>query len=88
MQLTARHHEYWKKNLNITAILMVIWFVATFVMGYYARDLSFDFFGWPFSFYMAAQGSKPCARACSRRRVAISSASNSIVSMHVSQIRN
>ena len=57
MQLTARHHEYWKKNLNITAILMVIWFVATFVMGYYARDLSFDFFGWPFSFYMAAQGS-------------------------------
>ena len=57
MQLTARHHEYWKKNLNITAILMVIWFLATFVMGYYARDLSFDFFGWPFSFYMAAQGS-------------------------------
>ena len=57
MQLTARHHEYWKKTLNITAILMVIWFVATFVMGYYARDLSFDFFGWPFSFYMAAQGS-------------------------------
>ena len=57
MQLTARHHESWKKNLNITAILMVIWFVATFVMGYYARDLSFDFFGWPFSFYMAAQGS-------------------------------
>ena len=57
MQLTARHHEYWKKNLNITTILMVIWFLATFVMGYYARDLSFDFFGWPFSFYMAAQGS-------------------------------
>ena len=51
MQLTARHHEYWKKNLNITTILMVIWFLATFVMGYYARDLSFDFFGWPFSFW-------------------------------------
>jgi putative solute:sodium symporter small subunit len=57
MQLTAKHQEYWKKTLNITAILMVVWFVATFVMGYYARDLSFDFFGWPFSFYMAAQGS-------------------------------
>ena len=25
--------------------------------GYYARDLSFNFFGWPFAFYMAAQGS-------------------------------
>ena len=57
MQLTARHQEYWKKTLNITAILMVVWFVATFVLGSYARDLNFDFFGWPFSFYMAAQGS-------------------------------
>jgi putative solute:sodium symporter small subunit len=57
MQLTARHQEYWKKNLTITGILLAIWFIATFVMGYYARDLNFDFFGWPFSFYMAAQGS-------------------------------
>ena len=57
MQLTERHQEYWRKNLSITAVLLAIWFIATFVMGYYARDLSFDFFGWPFSFYMAAQGS-------------------------------
>ena len=57
MQLTAKHHEYWRKNLNITAILMVVWFVVTFVIGYYARELSFNFFGWPFSFYMGAQGS-------------------------------
>jgi putative solute:sodium symporter small subunit len=57
MALTARHQEYWKKNLTITGILLAVWFVATFVMGYYARELNFDFFGWPFSFYMAAQGS-------------------------------
>jgi putative solute:sodium symporter small subunit len=57
MQLTERHQEYWRKNLNITAVLLAVWFIVTFVMGYYARDLSFDFFGWPFSFYMAAQGS-------------------------------
>jgi putative solute:sodium symporter small subunit len=57
MQLTERHQEYWRKNLTITGVLLAIWFIATFVMGYYARDLSFDFFGWPFSFYMAAQGS-------------------------------
>jgi putative solute:sodium symporter small subunit len=57
MQLTARHQEYWKKTLRITAILMVIWFVVTYVVGYYARELNFDFFGWPFSFYMGAQGS-------------------------------
>jgi putative solute:sodium symporter small subunit len=52
-----KHLEYWSKNLNITGILLVIWFVVTFVMGYFARDLSFNFFGWPFAFYMGAQGS-------------------------------
>ncbi len=57
MQLTDRHREYWSKNLRITAVLLAIWFVVTFVLGYFARDLSFNFFGWPFSFYMAAQGS-------------------------------
>jgi putative solute:sodium symporter small subunit len=43
--------------LRITAILLSIWFVVTFVMAFFARDLNFNFFGWPFSFYMAAQGS-------------------------------
>ncbi len=56
MQLTDKHRRYWRKNLNITAILLVIWFVVTFVVSYYARELSFNFFGWPFSFWMGAQG--------------------------------
>ncbi|MBI4968254.1 MAG: DUF4212 domain-containing protein [Rhodospirillales bacterium] len=57
MEASEKRKEYWKKNLTITAILMVIWFVITYVIGYYARDLSFNFFGWPFAFYMGAQGS-------------------------------
>ena len=57
MQLTEKHRTYWKKNLNVTAILLAIWFVVTFVVSYFARDLSFNFFGWPFSFWMGAQGS-------------------------------
>jgi putative solute:sodium symporter small subunit len=56
MQLSAKHHEYWRKTLNITAVLLVIWFVVTFVVGYFARDLSFNFFGWPFAFWVGAQG--------------------------------
>jgi putative solute:sodium symporter small subunit len=56
MQLTERHREYWRKNLTVTAILLAIWFVVTFVVGYYARQLSFNFFGWPFAFWMGAQG--------------------------------
>ena len=57
MQLTQRHEEYWSRNLRITAILLAIWFVVTFVVSFFARDLNFNFFGWPFSFYMGAQGS-------------------------------
>jgi putative solute:sodium symporter small subunit len=56
MQLSETHRHYWRKNLNITAILLAIWFVVTFVVSYFARDLSFNFFGWPFSFWMGAQG--------------------------------
>ena len=56
MQLSERHREYWSKTLRITGILLAIWFFVTFVIGYFARDLDFTFFGWPFSFWVAAQG--------------------------------
>jgi putative solute:sodium symporter small subunit len=57
MQVSENHQAYWRKNLRITSILLAIWFVVTYLMAFFARDLSFNFFGWPFSFYMAAQGS-------------------------------
>ncbi|MCU0814279.1 MAG: DUF4212 domain-containing protein [Burkholderiaceae bacterium] len=56
MQMTEKHRQYWSKNLRITSILMAIWFVVTFVVGFFARDLNFNFFGWPFSFWVGAQG--------------------------------
>lgn len=58
IQLTDKHREYWRKNLVVTTILLVIWFVVTFVIGYYAIPLSeVTFMGWPIPFYMGAQGS-------------------------------
>ena len=58
MQLTEKHREYWHRNLVITTILMVVWFIATFVVGWYARELnSISFLGFPLGFYMSAQGS-------------------------------
>lgn len=58
MQLTERHKEYWRKNLTITAILLFVWFVVTYVEAWYARELNqFTFLGFPFGFYMSAQGS-------------------------------
>ena len=56
MDLTERHRQHWRKNLRITGLLLLIWFVVTFVTAYFARELSFTFFGWPFSFWVAAQG--------------------------------
>ncbi len=56
MELTAKHQEYWRKNLTVTLTLLAIWAVVTFVIGYYARDLSFNFFGWPFAFWVGGQG--------------------------------
>ncbi len=56
MQLTAKHQEYWRKNLRITALLLGLWFFVTFVLMFFARSLTFSFFGWPFSFWAAAQG--------------------------------
>ncbi|MGQ0509470.1 MAG: DUF4212 domain-containing protein [Betaproteobacteria bacterium] len=58
MELTDKHKEYWRKNLVITGILLAIWFVVTFVEAWYARELNgITFFGFPFGFYMSAQGS-------------------------------
>ena len=58
MQLTEKHKEYWRKNLTITAILLFAWFVLTFVIGFFARELhNITILGFPFSFYMGAQGS-------------------------------
>jgi len=58
MQLTERHREYWRKNVRLTAILLAIWFVVTFVVSFYARELNaITMFGWPLGFYMGAQGS-------------------------------
>ena len=56
MELSEKHRDYWRRNVRITGILLLIWTIVTFVVGWYARDLSFNFFGWPFSFWMGGQG--------------------------------
>ena len=54
---SAIRRRYWFANLRVTSFLLLVWFVVTFGVSYWARELSFRFFGWPFSFWMAAQGS-------------------------------
>jgi len=41
----------------LTGALLAIWFVATFAVGWFARDLqSLTILGFPLPFYMGAQG--------------------------------
>lgn len=57
MPLTEKHRAYWRRTLRVTSILLAIWFVATFVVAFFARELNqLDFIG-PLGFYMGAQGS-------------------------------
>jgi len=53
---TAARRRHWRRTRALTAALLAAWFVVGFVAAWFARDLDFDFFGWPFSFWAAAQG--------------------------------
>lgn len=48
--------RYWRRNVWLIVLLLVVWAALTFIPSYFARRLSFDFIGWPFSFWMAAYG--------------------------------
>lgn len=48
---------YWRRTKRLTLSLLGIWFLVTFVAIFFARQLDrVTLFGWPLSFYMAAQG--------------------------------
>ena len=56
MRFNGKHRRYWRKNQIVIAVLLLIWFAVTFGASYFARSLSFNFFGWPFSFWLGTQG--------------------------------
>ncbi|WP_282340612.1 MULTISPECIES: DUF4212 domain-containing protein [Pseudomonas] len=49
---------YWKENLRWMLILLVIWFVVSFLFGVLMVDAlnAFSFFGFPLGFWFAQQG--------------------------------
>ena len=51
--------QYWHYNIILTTVLLVIWFVVTYIIsGLMAGWLNqFTFIGFPLGYYMAAQGS-------------------------------
>jgi putative solute:sodium symporter small subunit len=48
---------HWQRTRRLTGVLLAIWFSVTFGVIFFARELShLSLFGWPISYYMAAQG--------------------------------
>jgi len=54
-----QRQEYWRYNVRLTTVLLVIWFVVTYIIsGLMAGWLNqFTVLGFPLGYYMAAQGS-------------------------------
>jgi putative solute:sodium symporter small subunit len=55
----GQKQAYWNYNIRLTSLLLVIWFVVTYIIsGVMAGWLNhFSFLGFPLGYYMAAQGS-------------------------------
>jgi putative solute:sodium symporter small subunit len=56
MKLDERARHRWGQSQRATTLLLLVWFVVTFGVVFFARELSMTVFGWPFSFWVAAQG--------------------------------
>jgi putative solute:sodium symporter small subunit len=54
--------DYWKENIRLVFILLIIWFLVSFGMSIFFVDTldEFRFFGFKFGFWMAQQGSIFC----------------------------
>ena len=53
----AASSAHWERTRRLTFILMALWLATGFGTVFFARELArLTLFGWPLSFYMAAQG--------------------------------
>ncbi len=55
--MSRKAQSYWRRTRRLTFSLLFVWLAITFGMIWYARELNeWVFIGFPFGFYMAAQG--------------------------------
>jgi putative solute:sodium symporter small subunit len=56
-RLCAARVEHWRHTRRLTFLLLALWLTTGFCTAFFARELArITIFGWPLSFYMAAQG--------------------------------
>ena len=57
LSLLAARSRHWQRTRSLTMLLLAVWLAASFCSVYFARELAgLSLFGWPLSFYLAAQG--------------------------------
>jgi len=56
-RIHAARAAHWARTRRLTALLLALWLATGFCTVFFARDLAhWSVFGWPLSFYLAAQG--------------------------------
>ena len=56
---TQQREAHWHKTRTLMIIHLCIWFFFAFVVHWFAKGLNdMSFLGFPFGFYMAAQGAE------------------------------
>ena len=54
----SNRQEHWRRTRNLMVVHMVIWFIFSYLVHWYANELNtVKFNGFPLGFYMASQGS-------------------------------
>lgn len=52
-----QRQQHWQRTRRLTAWLLALWLATGFGAAFFARELAgLTVFGWPLSFYLAAQG--------------------------------
>ena len=50
--------RHWTRTRNLTIGVLVVWFIFSFIIPWFARELNaFTFIGFPLGYYMIVQGS-------------------------------
>ncbi|MHC8510279.1 MAG: DUF4212 domain-containing protein [Rhodospirillales bacterium] len=50
--------SHWEKTRNLTFLVLVVWFIFSFVIHWFAKPLNeMSFIGFPLGYYFAVQGS-------------------------------
>ncbi|MBC7376704.1 MAG: DUF4212 domain-containing protein [Burkholderiaceae bacterium] len=56
MQAASATEQLSSRTIILKASLLVLWAAVSFGFCFFARDLDFMLAGWPFNYWMAAQG--------------------------------